>query len=222
MKNYSRTPPLSLEQYTRIHNVVHSLSKFFSKDVGKACVFFSLTGAALMHLHYKKNAKMICGLGAVVVHKGTKPTVISWFKMNDEGHCFAAEDAFHAWVECDGWVIDFMAPNYEEALRSSSAEGKDLIPTLPRMMLQKPAEHTGVPMSKLTRAGRAVFQGDPDVSRAIIDGAFERPSTGDVVNIALEWHRPFPMPMMESLTIQNDLGNVTTIPLLKRNLVGAW
>ena len=67
-----------------------------------------------------------------------------------------------------------MAPNYEEALRLSSEEGRDLVPTLPRMMLQKPAEQVGGPMSRLTRVGRALSAGNPDVLKAIIDRAFER------------------------------------------------
>jgi hypothetical protein len=42
------------------------------------------------------------------------------------------EKAFHAWVECDGWLIDFMAPVMGVALRQDGVDWP-----VPRRMLQK-------------------------------------------------------------------------------------
>jgi hypothetical protein len=216
------TTPLTFEQYTRIYNVIQSLSMHFTENVGRECVLFSVVGAALMHAHYKKNAKVICGLGAVVVHKAEVPTAVSWFAENESGHCVATLDAFHTWIECDEWVIDFMAPNYQEALRSSPLAAQQFVPRIPRLMLQKPIEQVVGSMGNLTRVGRTVFVGDQDVTTTIIDRAFDRPQLGDVVNIALTWHCPLPGSMPRSITITDDLGEITTINMVERQLAGAW
>lgn len=223
MNKKPTAPPLSFEQYTRIYNVIYSLAQHFTRDEGKECVFYSINGAAIMHAHYGKNAAVVCGLGAVVVHRmGDVPTAVSWFMEQPDGSCVATLEAFHCWVECDGWVIDFSAPNYQRALETSPMATKGNVPLIPRKMLQKRFTQTDTSMDQLTRVGRAVFAPSQDITTAIIDKAFDKASTTDIADISCAWHRPLSLPMQQSISIVNDLREITTIPLVKQELVGAW
>lgn len=229
MTKTNRRPPLSFAQYQRLHNVIHSLNRFFNKDDGRSCVFFSITGAALMHEHYNLNAKVICGGGAVLLDPKSK-TVLSWFTQNPDGSLTTGHDAFHAWVECDGWLIDFTAPNYREATISATRsianpKPADTLPPVfvpPRMMLQKRIDQTEGSLDDMSKPGDCVFVPHPDVTASVIDSAFERPSLGDVIYIASTWHRPVPKKMGQEMTITDDLGKISTIKLVNRSLSGVW
>ena len=223
MSKKPSTPPLTFAQYNRIYNVLFSLAQHFTRDEGRECVFYSINAAAIMHAHYGRNAKVICGLGAVVVHRqGDTPTAVSWFTVQPDGRCIATLDTFHCWVECDGWVIDFSAPNYQRALDTSPLANERVVPRIPRRMLQKPISQVDTAFDRLTRVGRAMFAPDQTVTTSIIDKAFDIPATTDIARIACTMHRPLPHFMPPSITITNDLNQVTTIPLIKQELEGAW
>jgi len=223
MRKKPSQPPLSFAQYARIHHVVYSLAQYFTKDEGRECVFYSINAAAIMREHYGKDARVACGLGAVVVDRsGNRPTAVSWFAIAADQTCVATRDAFHCWVECDNWVIDFSAPNYQRTLDTSPLAKDGAVPRVGRRMLQKPMEGLATSSEQLTRVGRAMFDPDPDLTQSIIGNAFAKPSTADVAGIACAFHRPVPHPMPPSMTVVNDLGEIATIPLIERELVGMW
>lgn len=223
-KKPSKTPPLSFVEYTRIHNVVQSLAEHFVKDVGRSCVFFSVIGAVIMHKHYNKNAKVICGGGAVVVAMTPEgPQALSWLTETSDGRLEPTAEGFHAWVEIEDWMIDFMAPNYREAMVGSKLSTPiAVMPVIPRKMFQKPISQVDGGLDKLTRLGRAAFHANQSITMEMLDKAFERPAMEDIINIATTWHKSASMRMEPSITITNDLGKLTTIELIKRELVGAW
>ncbi|SDH43895.1 MULTISPECIES: DUF2026 family protein [unclassified Duganella] len=227
MMKKSKNPPLSFAAYQRLHNVIHSLSEYFAHGAGRSCVFFSITGAALMHKHYQLDAKVVCGGGAVMLDK-ENDLALSWFVKQRDGTISTGVEAFHAWITCDGWLIDLTAPNYHEVLagaklQNSSNDRKE-IPAIkvPRMMLQKPVSETELELDKLRKAGDCAFYSDPEVTSSIIDNAFEQVQLGDVVQIAYDWHRPVPHKMPPSITIGDNYGEIKTIHLIKRELVGKW
>lgn len=181
-----------------------------------------------MHKHYKRNAKVICGGGAVMLDHKTE-AVLSWFTLAEDGSLKVAPEAFHAWIECDGWLIDLMAPNYRESMIGVAVkpigyqEGEaPAVSIPPRKMLIKQISRTEGSFNDMKKSGDCVFVGDRDITTSIIDRAFERPQFGDILHIAQTWHRPFPEKMSSSITITDDLGELTTIKLIKRELVGAW
>lgn len=61
----------------------------------------------------------------------------------EEAGAFVSDkDAFHAWAECDGWLIDFMAPIMGSALRE---DGRNWV--VPRRMLQKRLSERKAPLA---------------------------------------------------------------------------
>ncbi|MDB5807877.1 MAG: hypothetical protein JWN73_5199, partial [Betaproteobacteria bacterium] len=220
MNKNKKSPPLTFAQYQRLYNVVHTLANHWTKDSGRSCVFFSILGAVLMNKHYKRDAKVACGNGAVMLDQKAEMAV-SWFVQNADGSLAAGPEALHAWIVCDGWLVDLMAPNYREALIGSTGmdtEAQELTASIvPRMMLQKPLDQTEGSPDQMMKAGDCVFVPHNDVTSSVIDTAFERPQLEDIINIALAWHRPLPNSMAPAISITNDLGEITTINLIKRD-----
>jgi hypothetical protein len=227
MTKESKVPPLSFAAYQRLHNVIHSLSNNFSHGPGRSCVFFSITGAALMHKHYKLDAKVVCGGGAVMLND--KPeAAVSWFVNSLDGTITTGIEGFHAWISCDGWLIDLTAPNYHEALAGATLQNptdeRQSIPAIkvPRMMMQKPVAETERELDDVRKPGDCAFFPDPEVTAAVVDDAFDRVQFGDIINIAFDWHRPVPQKMPPSITIADNYGEIQTIHVIKRELVGKW
>ena len=217
------TPPLTFDQYKRIYNITNSLAAQFAPPAGQACIFYNLTGAALMQAHYGKKAKLHCGLGAVVLHRADsgEATALSWFEVN-ESLATASENAFHAWVECEEWVIDFLAPNYREALAMVPAGEKTRPPPIPRKMLMKPRVIVSGELDDLARPGDAVFEGNPALTLTTLERVFSRPAMEDVLHIAKTWHRPFPRRIEPTMTIGASDGEVITLKLIEHSLDGVW
>ena len=226
MTKKNRTPPLSFAAYQRLHNVVNSLSNNFAHGPDRSCVFFSITGAALMHKHYQLEAKVVCGGGAVMLDNNPE-TGLSWWVTNSDGTLTTGIEGFHAWIECDGWLIDLTAPNYHEALANGNFPNPECerpVPArkVPRMMLQKPIGETARALDDKRKPGDCTFRPDPDVTTKVIDEAFNRVQLGDIINIAYNWHRPVPHKMASSITISDNYGKIETINLTRRELVGKW
>lgn len=217
------TPPLAFDQYKRIYNVTNSLAAEFAPPAGQACIFYNLTGAALMQAHYGKEAKFHCGLGCVILHRSDagEATALSWFEIND-GLATASDNAFHAWVQCEEWVIDFMAPNYREAFAMVPAGHKTRPPPIPRKMLMKPREEVSGELDDLARSGDAVFEGYPALTLATLERVFSNPAMEDVLYIAKTWHRPFPGRIEPAMTIQASDGEVISLKFTEQEFDGVW
>lgn len=219
-----KSPPLTFDQYRRIFNIADSLAPYFAPPVGRACLFYNLTGAALMQAHYNKDAKLFCGLGAVALSKKSSAgemAMLSWFQVS-EGIATATEEAFHAWVEFDDWIIDFTAPNYREAFAAVPFERKIPPPLTPRKMLQKPRHEVSGDIDDLANAGDAVFDGNPGLTVAIIDRIGANPQMGDVLNIATKWHRPFPRRIAPLMMVGSNDGKQLDMKFVERSLDGVW
>ena len=90
------------------------------------------------------------------------------------------------------------------------------------MMMQKPISETERKLDEMNKPGDCAFYPDPEVTKDVIDNAFEQVELGDIINIASTWHRPVPHKMEPSITIADNYGEVQTIRLIKRELVGKW
>lgn len=108
-KHAMKTKPLiPLLDYLRIHGVIRSVLDSVDAHTAHACMFFSIAGAAILREFYKKDAIQVAGAAFFLVNERQR-NVISFATLT-EGRVQSSDTAFHAWVQCDGYVIDFMAP----------------------------------------------------------------------------------------------------------------
>lgn len=94
-------------------------------------MFFSTAGAAILREFYKKDAVQLAGAAFFLAVNKQQRNVISFATLT-EGQVQSSDTSFHAWIQCDEYVIDFMAPMFPEARTSA---GHPFI--APRRMFQK-------------------------------------------------------------------------------------
>jgi Protein of unknown function (DUF2026) len=80
-----------------------------------ACIFFAMAGAAILREHYRMDALPVAGAAAYAV--GSDHAIVATFGNIENNELRTTPDAFHSWVECKGYVIDFMSPIFQENLQ---------------------------------------------------------------------------------------------------------
>jgi hypothetical protein len=147
----ARSSLLALPDYQRIYQVTHSVLEASEIAIThRACIFFASVGALIMRDHYSLPATISAGCMALMVDE-QKANVVVYER--DEGGAFVNDkEAFHAWVECEGWLIDFMSPIKGVALRDLTE------PSLPvcHALLQHAARHESTRVACAHRLCRTV------------------------------------------------------------------
>ena len=103
-----KRPLLALPDYQRIYQVIYSVLE--ASEVARthrACILFTIAGTLILREHYKLPATISAGFMGMMVDAKSS-TVAMYGRMGDGPE--SDGQAFHAWVECQGWLIDFMAP----------------------------------------------------------------------------------------------------------------
>ena len=126
------TPPITLPEYERLFRTIHAVVANEKGDPTKACLFFAVAGAYLLKRHHKLSSA--CPIAGVAGYNLRTPTNFAIVFGRPEGDTLVADvDNFHCWVEVDGWIVDLMAPLFDEI---APADRK--VETIPRFMFQKP------------------------------------------------------------------------------------
>ena len=121
---------IPLPDFERIFRTIHGVLLNEDGDIFRACTFFNIIGASILKSHYKLNARPVAGFSAYMLNEGTDVLTLAG---RENGAFFTDHDAFHCWVNCDGWCFDFMSPLFKEV---AAAEG--VRKHYARMMFQKP------------------------------------------------------------------------------------
>lgn len=208
-------PLIPLLDYLRIHGVIRSVLDSVDAHTAHACMFFSVAGAAILREFYKKEAMQVAGAAFYLVNEQQR-NVIS-FATVEEGQVQSSDTAFHAWVQCDGYVIDFMAPIFPE---TCAAGGHPFI--APRRMFQKKWVDMAPSHEHLGREGDFHLVPNSGLTINLRQSFLKKPAGADLVNICLHWYRRPPKSILPELQMQNDLGEITRIRLGNATVAGVW
>jgi hypothetical protein len=175
---------LPLTDYQRIYQVIYSVLQAHGNiKTHRACMFFASIGALILRDRYRMNATVRVGTMALMVHEPTSTFLI--YGREQDGKWHYDEDSFHAWVECDGWLIDFMAPIMGVAFK----EDGNTVP-VPRKVLQKPLADSKPHPGAMQHEGDFFYEYDRSVAKSVLDAqGFE---FEDVTTICLKWFRKPP------------------------------
>ncbi len=208
-------PLLPLADYQRIFRVIHSVLDSVDANIPAASFFFSVTAAQILKKFYKMNAFPVAGAAFYLVSKEGDGALS--FGVIDEGKVDSNRDAFHCWVQCDGVVIDFMAPVFQELL---AAAGHPM--TLPRQMFQKD-------MARMCASAEALqLQGDfnlvPNLAltRDLLQQFMNKAALSNLSQVCLDWYRKPPKELDTDLVMQGAEGAGTSIKLSRLQITGAW
>jgi hypothetical protein len=183
----SRRPLLPLADYQRIYQVAYSVLEASGiAKTHRACLFFATVGMLILREHYRLEATLSVGSMALMVDEEMGNVVV--YGREKDGEWVQDSTGFHAWVECDGWLIDFMAPIMGTSLREDGA-GFDV----PRKMLQKLLADRQPDPRAIQHEGEFFCLSDRSLAESMLDS--QGVLFTDLVEVCLTWFRRPPKPM---------------------------
>jgi hypothetical protein len=208
-----RRPFLPLHDYQRVYQIIYSVLEASEIAVThRACIFFATVGARILREHYNFPATISAGCMALMVDEARANVVI--YGRNEGGRFVTDNKAFHAWVECEGWMIDFMAPIMGGALQQDGIRQ-----VVPRRMLQKPLSGQKVTLSEVQRVGEFFILHDQALAESLIDE--QSVQFADLMNVCLTWYRRPPKPLKE-IRLVDSHGSTKILVLRAPSIDGVW
>lgn len=202
--------PLPLADYQRIYQVIYSVLTAAEGRAHRACSFFSVVGVTLLRDHYKLEATISAGLA---VYQLTPDNVL-FFGRREGDRLVADGDAYHAWVEVDGFAIDFMAPLFADVARE---EG---MPRAPRRMFQKSlAAMKG--LDEVSAPGDFMLQHEKQTASDVIDHFGARAGHFDLMKVCQTWFERPPRQLRQMGMADSD-GGRTMLTLRAPAIEGVW
>lgn len=209
----NRRPLLPLTDYQRIYQVIYSVLEASGIAVThRACIFFASVGAKILREHHTLPATISAGCMALMVNERRANVVV--YGREEKGIFVNDETAFHAWVECDGWLIDFMAPIMGIALRENGIDWP-----VPRRMLQKHLAGRKNSLGEIQQVGDFFADHDHDLTESLIDG--QGIQFLDLMNTCMVWYRKSPKPLKE-FALADSHGPTKKLTLRAPSIDGVW
>ncbi|WP_050479133.1 DUF2026 family protein [Herbaspirillum rhizosphaerae] len=204
---------LPFVDYQRIFQVVYSVLQASEIAIThRACVFFTAAGTLILRDHYHLPATISAGCMALMVHE--EKTNVLVYGRKEDGNFVFDRDAFHAWVECDGWLIDFMAPIMGIALREDGVDWN-----IPRKMLQKPLLEGRGSLKEVQRQGDFYVEHDAMLANSLLDD--QSSHANDLLKICLAWYRR-PPKTLGSIGMGNSHGPTKILSARAPSIDGIW
>ena len=206
---------LTLVDYERIFRVIYTVLHGRAKHTHRSCIFFAMAGAAILREHHRLDAKAVSGAAAYLVDEERRN--VATFAAIEHGQFVATAERFHCWVECEGWVVDFMAPLFDESLSEYGMEW-----SIPRRMFQRRASESGLEPRDLAQGASFVMREFAERTRAMHAAFDTQAASGDLCRICTYWYRRAPKRMESQLDIGDDAGAVIRLELHGPAIVGVW
>ena len=203
---------LPLPDYQRIYQVIYSVLE--ASEVARthrACILFTIAGTLILRERYKLPATISAGFMGMMVDE--KSSSIAMYGRMGEGP-ESDRLAFHAWVECQGWLIDFMAPIMGVAFKE---DGQAL--NVPKWMLQKPLAEQKANINDLQQVGDFYLEHDSALAESLIDS--QSAGSIDLANVCLSWFRRPPSALKE-LALGGNQGKPKKLVLRAPSIEGVW
>ena len=211
---------IPLLDYIRIFRVLNAVISRVGNSGSSYCLFFSVAGAAILKQFYGKDARVLVG-SAFYLLDNTTNSVLTVTKNGDgqigNGNADSDRDVFHAWLECEGQILDFQAPLFPEALvRSSNAV------RVPRKMFQRPRDAMSAGPSSLEKVGDFYLAPNLALTNLLVPGIMEHQSSLDLMHICLTWFVKPPKVIQRQFSMIDVTEKAVKLELSNIDLAGAW
>ena len=207
--------PITLPNYQRAFQVMHGVLLNEDSTPHKACLFFANAGAAILQKHFKLPAVPIAGAAFYFLHDASA-SAFSFTDLDQES-VTSHKNAFHAWVQCGEWVIDFMAPLFPEAMKEAG-----LTDNIPRMMFQRRITSMVNSLEELSKAGDYYLIPNRELTIRLQEGLSEKPANADLEYIASRWFSKTPKKVLKEIPISDGKGKMTHAKISHITIQGAW
>jgi hypothetical protein len=135
--------------------------------------------------------------------------VVSTFGIIEGGKLVATPEAFHCWIQCEGFVIDFMSPIFQENLHKRGVT--DVI--VPRRILQKPITAMSPTLSQEFRERDFHLVPSRERLEAVQKIFTDEPVYSDLSNVCIRWYRRPPAHVNEQFAVCDEQGKTTLMKL---------
>ena len=209
----ARRPLLPLPDYQRIYQVTYSVLEASEIAIThRACIFFAAVGTMILREHYSLPATISAGCMALMVDEQKANVVV--YGREENGAFVNDKDAFHAWVDCNGWLIDFMAPIMGVALLEDGCDWHVL-----RRMLQKRLTDRKASLREIQHVGEFFISRDRSLAESLIDR--QSVQFGDLMETCLAWFRRPPKPLKD-IALADSHGPTKTLVMRAPSIDGVW
>ena len=209
------TPPITLPEYERLFRTIHAVVANEQGDPTKACLFFAVAGAFLLKRHHKLSTA--CPAAGVAGYNLRTPSNFSMSFGRAENETIVSDsNNFHCWVEADGWIVDLMAPLFDDM---TPADRKGA--TIPRFMFQKPAIKD-VNAVSLDTPGAYLHIPNDRLTTDLMKSFTEKPAYFDLVQVCDQWYVRPPKKIAPSIRIAHQTGKAKDVFLSLVRIAGAW
>jgi hypothetical protein len=215
MKSSNIRPLIPLADYQRIFRVIHSVLDSVDANIPAASFFFSVTAAQILKKFYKKNAFPVAGAAFFLISKDGSGALS--FGTLDGDKVDSNSDAFHCWVQCDGYALDFMAPVFEELLEDA---GHPM--AVPRQMFQKDLARMSASPTELSALGDFRLEPNLALTRELLQQFMNKPALSNLSQVCMDWYQKPPKELGTGLVMQAAEGDGTKMTLSRLQVTGAW
>jgi len=215
MKSLNLRPLIPLADYQRIFRVIHSVLDSVDANIPAASFFFSVTAAQILKKFYKKNAFPVAGAAFYLISKDSSSALS--FGTLDGDAVGSNSEAFHCWVQCDGYALDLMAPVFQELLADA---GHPM--TVPRQMFQKDLTRMSASPNALSAPGDFRLEPNLALTKELLQQFMNKPALSNLSQICMDWYEKPPKELGTGLVMQAAEGEGTKIKLSRLQITGAW
>ena len=215
MKSSNIRPLIPLADYQRIFRVIHSVLDSVDANIPAASFFFSVTAAQILKKFYKKNAFPVAGAAFYLISEDSSGALS--FGVLDGDKVDSNSDAFHCWVQCDGYVLDFMAPVFQELL---AAAGHPI--AVPRQMFQKDLTRMSASPAELKSQGDFRLEPNLSLTRDLLQQFMNKQALNNLSQVCVDWYQKPPKELGTDLVMKSEDGEGTRIKLSRLQITGAW
>ena len=209
------TPPITLPEYEQLFRTIHAVVKNEQGDPAKASLFFAVAGAFLLKKHHKLGSA--CPVAGVAGYNLRTPSNFSLvFGRLENDSVVSDSSRYHCWIEADGWVIDLMAPLFDDM---ASIDRKGAV--IPRWMFQKPLLADASSIS-LDTPGAYLHVPNHRLTTELMKGFTGKPAYTDLVRICEQWYVRPPRKIAPSVGIEDRSGAVMEVFLSPIRIAGVW
>lgn len=211
-----KSPPVTFHEYERIFRTIHSVLLNEESDPTKECLFFSVVGAFLLAEHHGlRDARPMAGFAAY--NLGLPTNLVLAFGSPEDVGPVSTEEAFHCWIEVEGYAIDLTVPLFDHMV-PMQRKGR----RIPPKSFVKTIDSRAQNAEDLNDPGEYLYRRNPSLMRDLGAQFARRPALSDLANICGNWYRRPPKAMRPFVVVTDGVNRHSKISLSPIRLEGAW
>lgn len=202
---------IKLNEYERIFQIVSAVVESEGGNPAHSCIQYSLFGANILMNHFRLEPKVRCGFAAF--HLGADDQVLCFGEKVEDGITGTSE-GFHCWVESNGWVFDFMAPNFHFIKKTEF--------TSTSKMFQKRISDMAKHPNEMCHSGDFLFSHEQALAEKLLTPICEDLGVQDLAHICSQWFKKPPKKIPAMNATQDQNGKTRWIKLKPVSLRSNW